>query len=539
MVVKIPEPYLQAPEKMNMAWYACDRWVEEGRGEKIAIYFADRKITWGELQALVNKFGNGLKKLGISKGSTIMFRLENTPEYYAGVLAGMKLGAVPIPTSTMLREREIEYIINNSKIPVAISAPELMEPIENVRGKVKTLKHIVVFGEAKGDQIAFNDLIKGASDELKCAETSRNDPAYTLYTSGTTGVPKGVAHAHRWIIGTGDTIGKITMGLTPDDISFHPQEISFMFPFGNGFFYPFYCGAATVIYKGRIVSEKALEYIQKYRPTVFSTVPSMYRLLLAIKDAEKKYDLASLKRCLSAGETLPSETYEEWKRRFGIEIYDAIGQTEIHFFVSEMPGMKIKPGSMGKPFPKTVVKVVDDDGKECPPGTVGNLVIKDDTLGLFYDYVNMAEKWKETHRGGWYWTGDLARVDEEGYFWYVSRADDMIKSRGYLIGPKEVEDTLLEHPAVLEAGVVGTPDPMLGTRVKAFLTLRPRHKASKELAEELREHAKSRIAPYKIPKDIEFVEFLPKTATGKILRRELRRLEKERYEKDEKVGFFF
>ena len=529
---QVPKKYLEIPKKLNMAYYACDRWVEEGRGDSVAIYLEDQKITWAELQIAVNQFGNALKKLGVQKGDRFIIRLHNTPEYYAIVLGGLKIGAVPIPTSSLFRAKELEHLINNSGSLAAVSTAKLVGPIEEVKDKCETLKHIIVIGEAKKDQIPFESIMKGASPELNITETRKDDPAFMLYTSGTTGLPKGIAHAHRWLIATGDPIAKMMMALTPNDICFSPQEISFMYPFGCNFFYPFYCGAAVVLYPGRFDPEKVFKYIERYKATVFVAVPTIYRRMLAVKEAEKKYNLSSIKRCISSGETISPETYEEWKRRFGCEIFDGLGQTEIHIFCCELPGMKVKPGSMGKPFPGFIVKVLNDKGKECPPEKTGHVAIREDNPGLFYEYRGMPKRWAETHRAGWYYTGDLAYVDEDGYFWYVSRSDDLIKSRAYLIGPKEVEDVILEKPAVLEAAVIGAPDPIMGQRVKAFVILRPGYEPSKDRAEEIRLHVRNTIAPYKAPKEIEFIDQLPKTATGKILRRELRRIEKERYRRE-------
>jgi acetyl-CoA synthetase len=256
--------------------------------------------------------------------------------------------------------------------------------------------------------------------------------------------------------------------------------------------------------------------------TVFSAVPTVYRMMLAVKDAEKQYDLGALRLCDSSGETLPPETYREWKERFGCDILDGIGVSESQKFCSNLDGEPIKPGSAGKVFPGCVVEIHDEAGQAVPPGEVGRVALREDIPSLFIEYRKMPDKWAENHINGWYYTGDLGSFDEDGYFWYVSRQDDEIKSRGYLISPKEVEETCMEHPGVLEAGVVGVPDKELGQRVKAFVVLKQGWEGVEDTAQEIRETLRKRIAPYKVPKIIEFLPELPKTSNGKIRRKLLR-----------------
>jgi acetyl-CoA synthetase len=323
-------------------------------------------------------------------------------------------------------------------------------------------------------------------------------------------------------VATGDPILRVLMGLTEDDICFQPQEVSFMYSWGCAFLFPLYAGCASIVYSGRFDVDRCLATIQKHRPTAFVAVPTIYRMLLGRAGVEREYDLSSLRIGISGGEPLPADTYHEMKRRFGVEVYDSIGQTEMHLYLGERPGLPVKPGSMGKPLPGHVVTILDDSGKEVPPGTVGHLVIRNDDPGLTLGYRRMEERWQALNRDGWFYTGDLAHRDEDGYYWYVSRSDDLIKSRAYLISPKEVEEAAMEHPAVLEAGVVGVPDVEMGQRVKAYITVKAGYPPSESLAEEIIAKVKTVIAPYKAPKEIEFVDELPKTATGKILRRELR-----------------
>lgn len=521
MLTPLPDIRIEIPEKTNIAWEACDRRVEEGKGDRVFLYCEDKEITYKELQTLQNRIGNALRRIGISKGDHVLLRAANCPELLACLLATMKIGTVIIPSQTLFGEREVEHIINNSDSILAFSDPAHVTTIEAVRGKCPSLKHIVILGDAKGDQIAFEDFIKGTSDKLECVDTKSVDIAYILYTSGTTGMPKGVVRNHREPYTSGIPFSR-WCALTPDDIFMHPQEMSFEYAIGT-MSAVIYTGCRMVLYVGRTLPEKVLECIERYKVTKFAGVPSLYRMILGIDDFEKKYNLSSLKCLMSAGEPLPASTYEELKERLGVKCYDTIGQTECCMICGERPSFFVKPGSMGKPYPGLPIAIIDDEGGYCPPKKIGHLVVKVDNPVLFVEYKKMPEKWVETHRyPGWYDTGDLAYYDEDGYFFHAGRSDDMIKSRAYLIGPTEVEETIVEVPEVLEAAVVGVPDAITGQRVKAFITLRPGIEPTQELTEKVREHVRKRIAPYKVPRDIEFLDELPKSPTGKILRRELR-----------------
>lgn len=538
VVIHLPEIEVKIPEKTNIAWEAIDRRIIEGKGDRVFLHYEDEKYTYKQLQKLVNRIGNALKQAGISRGDSVMFRTPNSVEQFSSIMATLKIGATAVPSQTLFGEREVEHVIKNSDCILAFSDPERVATIEAVKNRCPTLKHIVIIGEPKGNQIAFADFIKGMSDELECVDTYSNDISYVLYTSGTSGIPKGVVRTHRDTYSSGIPTSRQT-GLTADDIFIHPFELSFGFVFAT-LAAVNYSGCQMVLYSGRTMPERILEYIEKYKITRLSAVPSLYRMILGIDDVTKKYDLSSLGLLTSGGEVLPYETYNEIKRVLGIECCDGYGQTECNFVVGNRPSLPIKPGSMGKPYPGITIGVIDDDGKPCPPNEIGHLVVKDDCPILFREYRKNPEKWAEVHKfPGWYDTGDLARVDDDGYYYWIGRADAMIKSRGYLVSPKEVEETVLEMPEVLDVASVGSPDPVMGNRIKAFITLKSGNDPTEELAKKVREHVNSRIAPYKVPKDIEFVTELPKTPTGKLSRRELQLLEEERYNKGETAGFRF
>lgn len=527
---------LEIPEKLNMARLIIDFWAQHGRGQDVAIYFKDQQITYQDLKDMTDRFASAMHRLGISKGDTYLIRTPNQPEYMVSFLGGQKIGAIPIPTSTMLREYELEHIINNSEAVVVITTSSYTEAIENIRPKCETLKHVIVIGEPQDNQISYADLLKEDAASLPFVETHKDDPAYFLYTSGTTGAPKGVVHGHRFIIGAGDPIGKFTMGLEKGDICGGPTALTWMYALGHNFLFAFRWGVATAIYADeRFDSERAYEYIQNSKITIFAGTPTIYRMMLAVKDAEKKYDTSSLKYCLSSGEPLLAETWREWKRRFGVKIIDSMGQTEAHEFCTTQTQLPVKIGSMGKPLPGIEVAIVNDKGERLPPAEMGHLAIRNDHPGLFTEYFKMPEQMKEVSLpNNWYDTKDLAHMDEDGYFWYGARSDDIMTCHGYRISPADVETALQEHQAVLESGVAGVKDPEMGEKVKAWVVLHDNYKSTPELAKELQDHVKTIIAPYKYPREIEFLKELPKTSSGKILRRELRRWDKEKQDKKER-----
>ena len=526
---------LDIPEKLNMARLIVDYWAQHGRGQDIAIFYKDQQITYQELKDLTDRFASAMHRLGISKGDTYLIRTPNQPEYMVAFLGGQKIGAVPIPTSTMLREYELEHIINNSEAAAVITTSNYTEAIENIRPKCKTLKHVIVIGDAQGDQISYADLLKEEAASLPFVETHKDDPSFFLYTSGTTGAPKGVVHGHRFIIATGDPIGKFTMGLEKGDICGGPTALTWMYALGHNFLYAFRWGVATAIYADeRFDSERAYEFIAKHKITIFAGTPTIYRMMLAVKDAEKKYDTSSLKYCLSSGEPLLAETWREWMRRFEVRIIDSMGQTEAHEFCTTQTQLPVKIGSMGKPLPGIEVAIVNDKGERLPPGEMGHLAIRNDHPGLFTEYFKMPEQMNEVSLpNNWYDTKDLAHMDEDGYFWYGARSDDIMTCHGYRISPADVETALQEHEAVLESGVAGVMDPEMGEKVKAWVVLQENYDPTPELAKALQDHVKSIIAPYKYPREIEFLKELPKTSSGKILRRELRRWDKEKQDKKE------
>jgi len=517
------------PEKYNIGHDVVDKHAEsKARKNRVALYWEnedgeEKKLTFSDFRSLSNKFGNVLKVLGIEKDDRFLIRLPNMPEFQVSFIGGVKIGAVPIPSSVLFRPKEIEYRINDSGARAVITTPGYVKEVDEIKDRCKTLENIIVVGGVKGDQIAYEELMKNASESLELADTRSDDMAFFCYTSGTTGPPKGTVHLHRWLLGN-DPSALHWQVYQDDDKVAHTGALSWIFTLGNGFLYPWRQGVSTLLYDGRFDPEKWFSLIEKYRITNFASVPTCYRMLVAVKDAEKRYDLSSLRHCISAGEPLNPEAVIEWKRRFGVDIIDGIGMTEVMVYTG-VKGIKVKPGSMGRPQPGHVCAVVDADGNELPPGAEGIIGIRKDDPGLFKEYWNKPEATEESFKKGWFLTGDIARVDEDGYYWFLGRRDDLIKAAGYRISPFEVESAVNSHPAVLESAAVASPDPTRGAIVKSFVVLKKDNQPSEKLAKEIQDHVKKVAAPYMYPRAIEFVDELPKTQSGKIMRKVLREAE--------------
>ncbi|MGH8913091.1 MAG: acyl-CoA synthetase [Acidimicrobiia bacterium] len=522
MPESVPNGRDELPELFNIAVACCDKWVEQGHGDRPAIHDGDEVISYGDLSARVDRLGNGLESLGLGPGDRYLIRLPATPDFYTAFLAGLKIGSVAIPTPLQLRERELRYIMTTARVRAVITEETLADPIRSIRHEVPTLEHLVCLATGDRAEVELSSLVGSGDSRLVARRTTPNDPAFVLFSSGTTGVPKGIAHAHRGFgLAAGDPCGRFGMKLDPTDVVLQPHDPSWSYSLGCGFLFPLCEGASIVATHGMVRPENVLQWVERHRVTILGAVPTFYRAVLSRPGIEDTADISSLRYCTSAGEPLTVNTFHEWRERMGVLVLDHIGQGETSMFCANTPGRAVVPGSVGRPLPGYRVAVLDDEGREVV-GEVGELAIKDDNPALFYDYLGMPERWEATHRDGWYLTGDLARVDDEGNFWYVSRSDDLITSRGYLISPKEVEDTLVDHPAVLEAAVVGQPDERIGQVVIAYVALQAGYEPGPELANELIDHARKEIAPFKTPKRIEFLEELPKTPTGKILRRDLR-----------------
>ncbi len=508
------------PRDFNATVWFLDRHVRDGRQGGPAIIHEGRRLSYGDVQAGANRLGNALRRLGIGMEQRVVLLLPDCPEFAYAFWGTLKIGAVAVPTNTLLKPHDYAYILNDSRAAVAIVGEELAPAVEAVRPHLRFLRHLVVAGRAGPGQVALAELVAEEPAELECAATTKDDVAFWLYTSGTTGTPKAAVHLHHDMLVCCEGFGRHVLEIGPDDRTFSVAKLFFAYGLGNALYFPFHVGAATVLYPGRPEPTKIFEIITRERPTLFFAVPTAFAAMLQVADPERKYDLRSVRVCLSAGEPLPKPLYERWRERFGLEILDGIGSTELcHTFIGNRRGA-VRPGSSGTLVPGYDAKIVDDDGREVPAGEIGHLLVKGDSACA--GYWNQHERTSQTIQGEWVRTGDKYRRDVDGYFWYAGRTDDMIKASGMWVSPAEVESALAEHPAVVEAGVVGAADADDLVKPLAFVVLARGREPGPALETELKAFVKERLAPYKYPRWIVFVDELPKTATGKIQRFRLR-----------------
>ena len=508
------------PAQFNVATWFVDRHVTEGRGGAPAFHYENRVLTYGDVFDLANRTGNALRALGVGLEDRVLMLCLDAPEFLATFWGAIKIGAVPIPVNTLMRASDYLYFLNDSRAKVAVVSAPLLVEAGPILGQAPLLRHVLVAGGAAGGHLSFEEQVSKAGATLDAAPTSRDDPAFWLYSSGSTGFPKGAVHLHHDMWVCAETYARQVLGITASDTVFSAAKLFFAYGLGNAGYFPMAVGAQAVLYPHRPTPESVFEVLTRHRPTIFFGVPTLYAGMLAVKEAEKRFDLSSLRVCVSAGEALPDEIYTRWRERFGVEIIDGIGTTEIlHIFLSNRPN-QVRPGSSGLPVPGYEAAIVDDDGRPVPRGEIGNLRVKGDSTMAFY--WNKHEKTKETLFGAWIQTGDKYFQDEDGYFWYAGRADDMLKVGGIWVSPVEVEATLIKHPAVLEVAVVGKEDSDRLVKPHAFVVLKEPAGATAALADELKGFVRDKIAPYKYPRWIEFVSDLPKTATGKIQRFKLR-----------------
>lgn len=514
------KPGFTVPEGFNIAQALLDENVALGRGDRTAIYYENQALKYHDILEMTNRFGNGLRSLGVGIEDRVMMILKDSPEFIASFLGAIKIGAVPVPTSTMLTPNDYRYMLNLCRARTLVLNEEFVGSVEKVRPELQHLKTMIVVGAVKGDQVSFEEAVKRSSRDLEPVDTHKDDQAFWLWTSGTTGVPQAVVHLQHDIMFTIETYAKPILGITHNDRCFSASKLFFAYGLDNSLSYSLGFGASVVLYPERPKAEKVFAIIDRYRPTIFYAVPSLYNSMLQVKDAEHRFKLNSLRLCVSAGEALPAPIFHEWKKRFKVDILDGMGTSEtLGMIFSNIPG-QIRPGSSGLPVPGYEVKIVDDEGKEVQSGEMGYLMAKGDSTTPFY-WLNH-ELTKQRIVGDWLYTGDIYRQDEAGFFWYLGRSSDMVKQGGIWVSPVEVEGVLLEHPAMRECAVVGVRDEAGLEKVKAFVVLKDSSQANESMVLELREFVRQRIAPFKAPKFVEFVDELPKTATGKVRRFMLR-----------------
>ena len=513
----LPWPgYRSAPARLNITAEVLDRQVERGLAQRPALVHDGGAITYHRLQREVNAVVSALRRLGVHKGDLVLIRMPNSPEFAISFLGVVKLGAIPVLVNSLLGAGDLKAILDETEPYWVITESSRADAVRELRG-ASSIKTVICASGAAENEIPFEPLLTASSKHVDTADTGANDPAFIVCTSGTTGKPKGIVHAHRWIVALGD-LNRYRLPPMENDVVMATGEWSFISALGHNLLFPLRNGVAGAILSGRVTPENVLASIEKYRVTVLHSVATVYRRLLAMPDFEKQYDLSSLRCAHSTGEALREATYYEWKSRFGCELYEHYGVSEYQLVIGQGVRDPVKPGSVGKPLPGVGVSILDDDFKPVPKGDLGQFAISTGDPGLFLGYYRDPERIQSVIRDGWYFTGDLAYQDEEGYFFIAGRADDCFKSRGIFIAPTEIENALQKHPAIIEAAVIPDPDPEIGNKIRAVVVLREGQKPSDSLAQSIRESLRGQIAPFKVPHTIEFADSLPKNPVGKILR---------------------
>jgi benzoate-CoA ligase len=526
-----------------MADYFLYHNVEEGRENKTCLYFEDHTFTYGDAVRSSNRAGNTLRELEVEMEDRVLIVLPDCPEFVWSWFGAARVGAVITMVNPLLPADDYKYYLDYTRARVAIIPQSLVDVFAEATKGARYLRTVLVCGrqtgestlpnlqislvgthdEASGNHVnwtSFDEIINTQSDECTPADTHRDDIAIWLFTSGSTGHPKGAVHLQHDLPFNTEVFAKRTIGVREDDLTVSVPKLFFGYATGTNLLFPFAVGAATALFSERSTPEKLFEVIEHYRPTILTTVPTMINSMLNSPDAGS-HDLSSLRFCYSAGEALPVELYERWKQTLNVEIYDGIGSAEMfHIYISNRPN-DVKPGSLGRVVDGYEARIVDAQGEQVPTGEMGTLKIKGDAAALCY--WNAHENSKETFAGDWCTTGDQFHVDDHGYYWYHGRTDDMLKVSGIFVAPAEIENCLLQHEAVLECAVIGAQADDGLVKPKAFVVLRDDFTAGEDLAEAMKAFVKSHLALYKYPRWIEFVDSLPKNDRGKIDRKTLKK----------------
>jgi benzoate-CoA ligase family protein len=521
---------IRVPDQFNIASYFIDRNLESGRGNKVAIYEDGRTVTYEQVADMVNRCGNGLRSLGVEQENRVLLAMPDSAEFIAAFFGAAKIGAIPIPVNPGSRPQDFVYYLNDSGARTFILQEDIWPQVAPLLSGAPGLRNVLILPDVPAQRQvvsaerptsapygfnAFNDILASASQALAPASTSKDDMAFFLYTSGSTGGPKGAVHLQHDMVISTELYARNILRFSQDDIVFSASKLFFAYGLGNGSYFPFAVGAAAVYCPHRPKPETILDFIERFRPTLFFSVPTLYAAILQLPG---KRDLASIRFAISAGEALPSEVYNRFQERFGVSILDGTGSTEmLHIYLSNRPD-EIRLNSSGKLVPGYEAKILSESGQELPPGEIGSLWVKGDSAAAFY--WRKHEKSKSTMIGDWLVTGDKYFIDSDGFFTYCGRADDMLRCSGQWVSPVEVELALASHPSVLEVAVVGAQDRDGLTKPKAYIVLK--QGAAVLNGEELRAFLKDKLASHKVPRWFEFPKELPKTATGKIQRFKLR-----------------
>ncbi|MEO7156412.1 MAG: benzoate-CoA ligase family protein [Vicinamibacterales bacterium] len=514
---------IDIPSDYNAAHDLIERNLVAGRVGKTAYIDDQGAYTFGDLAERINRCANALTGLGILREQRVLLCLHDSIDFPTAFLGSIKAGIVPVAGNTLLTSADYEFMLRDSRASALIVSAPLLPIFAPLLGRLPALKHVIVSGAppdaAVGGYPSFENLLAAAGTEFAAVDTTGDDVCFWLYSSGSTGPPKGTIHVHSSLIQTAELYAKPILGIREDDVVFSAAKLFFAYGLGNGLTFPLAVGATTVLMAERPTPAAVFARLLEHQPTIFYGVPTLFAALLVSPDLPGRAEL-NLRCCTSAGEALPAPIGKHWTEHFGVEILDGLGSTEmLHIFLSNSPG-KVRYGTSGTPVPGYDLRILGDDDAPVPHGTIGELQISGPTSAMAY--WNNREKSRNTFQGQWTRSGDKYSVDAEGYYIYAGRSDDMLKVSGIYVSPIEVESALITHLAVLEAAVIGKGDEDELVKPIAYVVLKSGHQPSAELADELRRHVKSRLAPYKYPRWIEFIDELPKTATGKIQRFKLR-----------------
>jgi len=520
------------PARYNIAQACCGQWA--GERSRFALYWEDESgasaaYSFWDIQVAANRLSNALAGLGVKRGDRVALILPQRPETAIAYMAIFQMGAIALPLSHLFGPDALEYRINHAEASIALVEPTTIANLWAVKDKLPTLRHVIGVGGAREAGVhAWEPLLERASRNFKALDTRADDPAVIIYTSGTTGAPKGALQAHRLIVGNiPGFVHSHDFFPQAGDLFWSPADWAWAGGLFDALLPSWYFGIPILGYRGRFDAERAFYLLDKYGVRNAFLFPTALKLMMkAVPEPRKKYQL-NLRSIMSAGESVGVTVIEWAKAELGVTINEMFGQTEINYVVGNcQAAWPVKPGSIGRPYPGHRVAVIDDKGQELPPGELGEIAVhrKDDPV-FFLEYWKNPEATRDKFIGDWGCTGDQGKTDADGYFWYQGRSDDVIKSAGYRIGPAEIESCLVKHRAVANAAVIGKPDATRGAIVKAFIVLQPGEAPSQALIEEIQGHVRGRLAPYEYPREIEFIDALPMTTTGKVQRKELRKRE--------------
>jgi len=514
-----PAPRIAIPRDFNAAADLIDRNLAAGRGAKPAFIDDHDSLTYGQLAERVDRAAGALRRLGVQPEQRVMLCMLDTVDFPVAFLGAIKAGIVPVPVNTLLTASDYEFMLRDSRAKALVVSDALYDKIAPALATQPALEHVIISGAAPAGRLSLATLIAESPPKTRAAATTCDDVCFWLYSSGSTGAPKGAVHLQSHLTLTAELYAKPVLGIRESDIVYSAAKLFFAYGLGNALTFPLAVGATSLLLAERPTPAAVSRILMEKKPTIFYGVPTLYAALLASAELPARNEIA-LRQCVSAGEALPEDIGKRWTERLGVEILDGIGSTEmLHIFLSNRPG-QVRYGTTGVPVPGYDVRLVDDEGKPVKDGKIGELQIAGPTSAAYY--WNNRAKSRETFLGTWTRSGDKYTRDAQGYYTYGGRTDDMLKVSGNYVSPFEVEAALMTHTDVLEAAVIGHDDEQTLTKPKAFVVLKPGKSGSPALAEALQAHVKSRLAPYKYPRWIEFVGDLPKTATGKIQRFKLR-----------------